>query len=232
MSASDTAHSGDGADLADVDPATVWNRTGLVPQIFAQWPLRVRENVTLGQPRTVDDGPVWEAVDAVGMREAIEDLSSGLDTLLAREIFGGAELSGEQWQRLACSRALYRRPPLLILDEPTSQMDPRRRAPDLRKDQGDLRRPHHHCGHPPPGEHQGRRPHHRHGGEPDHRTGPLHRPTSGRGRPPGDPDDAARTRESSRPASPPETAPPSPCPSGSGHGSGTSMPPPRRAPRR
>ncbi|MEW2293008.1 ABC transporter ATP-binding protein [Streptomyces sp. NPDC006743] len=115
----------DGTDLAGADPDAVWRRTALVPQNFACWPLRARENITLGQPRTFDDGPVWEAVDAVGMREAVDKLPQGLDTLLARELWGGAELSGGQWQRLACGRALYRQTPLLILDEPTSQMDPR-----------------------------------------------------------------------------------------------------------
>ncbi|MFE5118191.1 ATP-binding cassette domain-containing protein [Streptomyces sp. NPDC056669] len=115
----------DGTDLAQADPEAVWKRTALVPQNFACWPLRARENITLGQPKTFDDTPVWQAVDAVGMREAVEKLPRRLDTLLARELFGGAELSGGQWQRLVCGRALYRRTPLLILDEPTSQMDPR-----------------------------------------------------------------------------------------------------------
>ncbi|WP_440556198.1 ABC transporter ATP-binding protein [Streptomyces sp. SCPE 10] len=115
----------DGTDLAGARPDSVWSRTALVPQDFACWPLRTRENITLGQPRGHDDALVWEAVDAVSMREAIEGLPQGLDTLLAREVYGGVELSGGQWQRLACARALYRRTPLLILDEPTSQMDPR-----------------------------------------------------------------------------------------------------------
>ncbi|WP_055495666.1 ABC transporter ATP-binding protein [Streptomyces sp. TP-A0356] len=115
----------DGVDVATVAPDSVWAHTGLVPQNFAQWPLRARENVTLGQPHTRDDGPVWEALDAVGLRETVGELPHGLDTLLAREVFGGTELSGGQWQRLACSRAFYRRPGLLILDEPTSQMDAR-----------------------------------------------------------------------------------------------------------
>ncbi|CAM5575809.1 ABC transporter OS=Streptomyces aurantiogriseus OX=66870 GN=GCM10010251_58960 PE=4 SV=1 [Streptomyces aurantiogriseus] len=68
---------------------------------------------------------MWDVVDAVGMREAIEKLPQQLDTLLAKELWGGAELSGGQWQRLVCGRALYRQTPLLILDEPASQMDAR-----------------------------------------------------------------------------------------------------------
>ncbi|MFJ1878215.1 ATP-binding cassette domain-containing protein [Streptomyces chartreusis] len=115
----------DGTDLAHADPEAVWKRTALVPQNFACWPLRARENVTLGQPKTHDDASVWDVVDAVGMREAIEKLPQQLDTLLAKELWGGAELSGGQWQRLVCARALYRQTPLLILDEPTSQMDAR-----------------------------------------------------------------------------------------------------------
>ncbi|MFC5720854.1 ABC transporter ATP-binding protein [Streptomyces gamaensis] len=115
----------DGIDLRDADQVALRDRTGVVTQAFCSWPLSVRENVTLGQPRTHDDVPVWEALNQVGMVEAIEELPNRLDTLLARELYGGVLLSGGQWQRIACARAMYRQPALLVMDEPTSMMDAR-----------------------------------------------------------------------------------------------------------
>ncbi|WP_435863303.1 ABC transporter ATP-binding protein [Streptomyces prunicolor] len=114
-----------GQAITRLDPDSLWVQSALVPQSFAQWPLSVRDNVTLGQPREDNDALVWEAIDAVGLTEAVHQLPAGLDTLLARDVWGGSELSGGQWQRLACARALYRRAGLLILDEPTSEMDAR-----------------------------------------------------------------------------------------------------------
>lgn len=122
-----------GEDVTRLDPDSLWVRSGLVPQSFAQWPLSVRDNVTLGQPREDGDALVREAIDAVGLTEAVHQLPAGLDTLLARDVWGGSEFSGGQWQRLACARALYRRAGLLILDEPTSEMDARGEHTILRK---------------------------------------------------------------------------------------------------
>lgn len=115
----------DDTDLADAGAESVWRHVGLVPQKNGHWPLAARENITLGQPREHGDERIWDAAERVGMTKALRALPEELETLLARSVWGGHELSGGQWQRLACARAMYREPAVLVLDEPTSEMDAR-----------------------------------------------------------------------------------------------------------
>lgn len=115
----------DDTDTSAAEAESVWRHVGLVPQKNGHWPLAARENITLGQPREHGDERIWDAADRVGMTKALRSLPAELDTLLARSVWGGHELSGGQWQRLACARAMYREPAVLILDEPTSEMDAR-----------------------------------------------------------------------------------------------------------
>ncbi|MFE5647573.1 ABC transporter ATP-binding protein [Streptomyces cyaneofuscatus] len=114
-----------GVDLATVDPETVWAKLAMLPQDIARWPVAARENITLGQGDG-DDQAVLEAAKLAGADAVIEQLADGLDTNLAPSQWGGRDLSGGQWQRLAGARAFFRKDaPVLICDEPTSALDPR-----------------------------------------------------------------------------------------------------------
>jgi ATP-binding cassette subfamily B protein len=115
----------DDIPTGDADPQALWQQVALVPQDYAHWPLTVRENITLGQPSERGDAAVREACEAAGADEVIDKLGAGLDTLLAREWLNGEELSGGQWQRIALGRAFFREAGLLVLDEPTANLDPR-----------------------------------------------------------------------------------------------------------
>ncbi|MFD7169021.1 ABC transporter ATP-binding protein [Streptomyces violascens] len=115
----------DGTDLAEADPPSVWSKVGLVPQDYTRWPMDLRANIHLGQPRTEDDAHLLEAAKAAGADSVINKVPYGLETLVASSNWGGTDLSGGQWQRIAVARAFYRDAAMLMLDEPTSAMDPR-----------------------------------------------------------------------------------------------------------
>ncbi|WP_433216705.1 ATP-binding cassette domain-containing protein [Microtetraspora malaysiensis] len=115
----------DGVSTRDLDPHALWKRCAVVPQEFARWPMTARENIHLGQPRPEVDDAVRRAAAASGADTVISVLRSGLDTLLAREWWGGQALSSGQWQRIAGARAIHRNAGLLVMDEPTSDLDAR-----------------------------------------------------------------------------------------------------------
>ncbi|WP_372412253.1 ABC transporter ATP-binding protein [Streptomyces luteireticuli] len=115
----------DGQALAGLDPASVWRACAVVPQDYTRWPLAARENVTLGQPRPEGDRAVHTAAEQAGADTVLNALPDGLDTSLARSWWGGHDLSGGQWQRIAIARAFHRSAPVIVLDEPTSALDAR-----------------------------------------------------------------------------------------------------------
>jgi ATP-binding cassette, subfamily B, bacterial len=119
----------DGTDLSSIDPAEWRKRISVGFQDFVKYQYTAREAVGLAEPdllRAGNDSPdaYASAIDAGDANDLIANLPKGLDTRLGSE-FGGIELSGGQWQRLALARTFFRKNPLLVvLDEPAASLDP------------------------------------------------------------------------------------------------------------
>ncbi|WP_414584571.1 ABC transporter ATP-binding protein [Scytonema sp. PCC 10023] len=85
----------------------------------------VGENIALGDIWAASNqAEIEAAAKASGIHDKIMRLPRGYNTMLGKLFPEGTELSGGQWQRLALARAFFRRAQIIILDEPTSAMDP------------------------------------------------------------------------------------------------------------
>jgi len=109
-----------GVDLRAVSLAAVRARIGLVTQEVHLFHASVRYNLTLFDDG-VSDERISAALDTLGLASRLRELPRGLDTHLGPD---GAGLSAGQAQVLACARVLLRDPDLVILDEPSSRLDP------------------------------------------------------------------------------------------------------------
>ena len=113
----------DDVDLREYDLADLRRRMGVIFQDFVQYELTAGENVGLGNPEAIGDKEqIIAAAAKSGADEVIGQLPDGLETQLGRQ-FGGRELSGGEWQRLALARGFMRDAPLVVLDEPTAALD-------------------------------------------------------------------------------------------------------------
>ncbi len=117
----------DGVDLKDFDLASWRQQVTAVFQDFIRFELSLRDNVA--PEGNASDEAVRAALADAGASD-LADLA-GLDTILAKGYDGGTDLSGGQWQRVALARALSAvrvGAGVVILDEPTAQLDVRGEA--------------------------------------------------------------------------------------------------------
>lgn len=115
----------DGTDIRSHDPAAYRRLFSVIFQDFAQYAETVADNIRFGDlTRPADDPCIARAARLAGAERFIADLPQGLDTPLTRLFDDGRELSLGQWQRVALARAFFPDSRFVVMDEPTSAVDP------------------------------------------------------------------------------------------------------------
>lgn len=119
----------DGVDIRDYDVRGYRESIGTVFQDFQIFAGSVRENVLMDLPDSFDrqkqDERVLQALEDSGLSRRVQRMPEGLDTCLTTETMeNGINLSGGESQKLAIARVFYQKAGLMILDEPSSALDP------------------------------------------------------------------------------------------------------------
>lgn len=111
-------------NLRDLNIDEYRKRTAVIFQDFNKYELSLRENIAFSDINSINnDFKIIKSLKFVGLTDLLKRLESGIDTQMG-QWFGGEELSKGQWQRVALARAFFKDSEIIIMDEPTSSLDP------------------------------------------------------------------------------------------------------------
>jgi ATP-binding cassette subfamily B protein len=115
----------DDVNLREFDPVAWRRATSVAFQDYAHYAMTAGENIWLGDiDKPADPAGIARAGARSGADAVVKKLPAGYDTMLGRWFQNGQELSAGEWQRVAMARAFWREARILILDEPSSSLDP------------------------------------------------------------------------------------------------------------
>lgn len=112
-----------GIDILTINYDQYRELISVVFQDFKLFAFSAKENIVLANSE--DNSRIQDAVLKSGLSSKFNKLKEGLETSVNKEFDeNGIEFSGGESQKLACARAYYKDTPIVILDEPTSSLDP------------------------------------------------------------------------------------------------------------
>ena len=116
----------DGVDIRQFASAALRQQISVIFQDYARYHSTARENIWFGNIQLpANHEHICAAAQHAGADAVINGLAKGYDTILGKWFEGGEELSVGEWQKVALARAFLRDAQIIVLDEPTSAMDPK-----------------------------------------------------------------------------------------------------------